>query len=338
MSDIAVIIPFYQRQSGILNRAINSVCAQRLPPDDRVEIIVIDDASPLSARDELAGYETPAHVKLTLLEQENGGPGAARNAGLSRVEQGTAEYVAFLDSDDFWRPNHLADAVSTLKRGYDFYFCETRRSGMFETYAEFVPCLRDGGAAIADRGTILDGEGPILGFPPNSLDNEFVYHSLCHTSTVVVGRDLAVAQRFDTDLRHAGEDWMYWLNLAHSEARIAISWRTNTEAGEGVNIFWSAFDWDSPTTLGRIGCQLLFAEKLRRVVFNNTLQFRAANDLARKYRRAYGFLLLRSLLLGRKLNLGILRRVAQANPWFLLKTPYYFVAVALDRNQKNKEW
>jgi succinoglycan biosynthesis protein ExoW len=338
MSEIAVIIPFYQRESGILSRAINSVCSQRLTPDDRIEIVVVDDASPLPARDELAGYEMPPRVKLTLIEQENGGPGAARNAGLSRVEEGTAEYVAFLDSDDFWRPNHLSDAVSTLKLGYDFYFCENRRKGMFENYAEHVPCLRESGAAIADRATILNAEGPILGFPSHSLDNEFAYHSLCHTSSVVIRRDAAVAQRFDTDLRCAGEDWMYWLSIAYSGARIAISWRTNTEAGEGVNIFFSAFDWNIPATLDRIGCQLLFAEKLRQRVLKNAFQHKAATGIAWKYRRAYGFLLLRGMLNGRKPNFRLLRKVAQANPWFVPKIPYYFIAVALDRNEENKKW
>jgi len=338
VSNIAIIIPFYQRESGILSRAINSICAQRLTPDDRMEIIVVDDASPLSARDELKGYHMPAHVRLTLVEQENGGPGAARNAGLTRVEAGSAEYVAFLDSDDFWRPNHLSDAVATLKRGYDFYFCENRRNGVFESYAELVPCLRNSGAAIADRAAVLEPEGPILGFPPNSLDTEFIYYPLCHTSSVVLGRDVAVAQRFDSDLRSAGEDWMYWLNVAYSGARIAISWRSNTEAGEGVNIYFSAFDWNLPTTLDRIGYQLLFREKLRRKVFKNSLQFKAADEIVRKYRRGYGFLLLRSLIHGRKPNFRILHRVAQADPWFLPKMAYYFAAVVLDRNKKNKEW
>jgi succinoglycan biosynthesis protein ExoW len=339
MSEIAVIIPFYQRKAGILSRAINSVCAQRLAPDDRIEIIVVDDASPLPAREELADCKMPPHVKLTLIDQENGGPGAARNAGLRRVEaEGTTEYVAFLDSDDLWRPNHLSDAVSTLKLGYDFYFCENRRSGMFETYAELVPCLRDSGAAIADRAALLDAEGPVLGFPSNSLNDEFVCHPLCHTSSVVLRRDAAVAQRFDTDLRSAGEDWMYWLNLTFSGARIAISWRTNTEAGEGVNIFFNAFDWDLPATLDRIGCQLLFAEKLRQRVLKNAFQHKAASGIAWKYSRAYGFLLLRGLLFRRKPNFHLLRRVARANPWFVPKIPYYFIAVALDRNEKNKVW
>jgi succinoglycan biosynthesis protein ExoW len=246
--------------------------------------------------------------------------------------------VAFLDSDDFWRPNHLSDAIDTLQQGYDFYFCENRRCGFFEKYSDTIPCLRNGGATIADRAAILDADGPILGFPPHSLDDEIIRHPLCHTSSVVVRRNMAVTQRFDTDLRGAGEDWMYWLNLAYSGARIAISWRTNSEAGEGVNVFFSAFDWNLPKTLERIGYQVLFAEKLRRKVFNNSLQFKAADQIARKYRRGYGFLLLRSLILGRKPNFRILHRVVQANPWFLLKMPYYFAAVVLDRNEKNKEW
>jgi succinoglycan biosynthesis protein ExoW len=338
MSDIAIIIPFYQRESGILSRAINSICAQRLTPDDRLEIIVVDDASPLSARAELKGYQMPAHIRLTLVEQENGGPGAARNTGLSRVEEGTAEFVAFLDSDDFWRPNHLSDAIDTLQQGYDFYSCDNRRGGFFEKYSDTIPCLRNGGATIADRAAILDADGPILGFPPHSLDDEIIRLPLCHTSSVVVRRNMAVTQRFDTDLRSAGEDWMYWLNLAYSGARIAISWRTNSEAGEGVNLYFSAFDWNLPKTLDRIGCQVLFAEKLRRKVFNDAPRYKVANDMVRKFRRAYGFLLMRGMLYGRRTYFRALLRLARTNPWFLPKIPYYFAAVVFDRNEKNKEW
>jgi succinoglycan biosynthesis protein ExoW len=339
MSEIAVIIPFFQRESGILSRSIDSVCAQKLTSIDRIEIIVIDDASPLPMRDELVGRKVPPHVKLILIDQENGGPGAARNAGLHRVAlEGKAEYVAFLDSDDYWKPNHLSDAVFALELGYDFYFCETRRSGMFDTYAEIVPCLRNTGAAIANRAAMLDPDGPVLGFPSYSLQDEFLRHPLCHTSSVVIRRNLAVAWRFDADLRSAGEDWMYWLNLVYAGARIAISWRTNTEAGEGVNIFFKSFDWNSPATLDRIGCQLLFAEKLRHMVPRNGFQQTAASIIARKYRRAYAFLLLRRLLCGRRPSFRVFRKVAKANPWFVLKIPYYFMVVALDRKEENKKW
>lgn len=338
MSDIAVIIPFYQRDLCILTRAIDSVCAQRIRADDRIEIVVIDDASPLPAKDELARSVTPPHVKLTLIEQKNGGPGAARNSGLRHVQAGRAEYVAFLDSDDIWRPDHLLEALAALENGYEFYFCENRRSGFFDAYAELVPCLRNAGAEIAGRATILDSCGPVLGFAPHSLDTEFVEHPLCHTSSVVMKRDAAVAQRFDADLRNAAEDWMYWLDVAHSGASIAISWKINTEAGEGVNIFFSAFDWNAPATLSRIACQLLFFEKLKDKVCNNSCQYRIASKRAAIYRRAYGFLLMRNFLCGRMPNLSLLRRVIKTNRWTLLSTPFYFLSVLFDRDDKQKQW
>ncbi len=44
-----------------------------------------------------------------MIEQENAGPGAARNHGLSLAR---GEFAAFLDGDDYWLPNFLADALS----------------------------------------------------------------------------------------------------------------------------------------------------------------------------------------------------------------------------------
>jgi succinoglycan biosynthesis protein ExoW len=115
MSDrIAVIIPFYQKKPGILRKAIVSALAQE--SDAETTIIVIDDASPVPARDELAELMRAYPNRIVIIEQPNAGPAAARNKGLESVPDGT-EYVAFLDSDDEWIPAHLANAATALGRG-----------------------------------------------------------------------------------------------------------------------------------------------------------------------------------------------------------------------------
>ena len=54
MTSVAVIIPYFQKRAGILHRALNSVLQQRLSADTRLEVIVVDDGSPVSARAEVA--------------------------------------------------------------------------------------------------------------------------------------------------------------------------------------------------------------------------------------------------------------------------------------------
>jgi succinoglycan biosynthesis protein ExoW len=81
---------------------------------------------------------------------------------------------------------------------------------------------------------------------------------------VVVAGGLVRSLRFDAELRGAGEDRMFWLELALAGARIAISWRCNVTCGTGVNLFFSAHDWNSAATLEKFASQLLFAEKLKR--------------------------------------------------------------------------
>lgn len=120
-SQVAVIIPFYQKAQGILTKAIASALNQ--VDFGNITIIVVDDASPVSARSELADVMTAHPGKIRILEQPNAGPAAARNKGLDNVPQGT-QYVAFLDSDDEWIDTHLANATAALGSGYDFYFSD----------------------------------------------------------------------------------------------------------------------------------------------------------------------------------------------------------------------
>lgn len=97
MPFFSTVIPTYNRQS-LVGRTLDSVLAQPEPP----EVIVVDDGSTDRTLEVVERYRDRG---VTILRQQNRGPGAARNLG---IRQATGEYVAFLDSDDLWFPWTLA--------------------------------------------------------------------------------------------------------------------------------------------------------------------------------------------------------------------------------------
>ncbi|MGL4237184.1 MAG: glycosyltransferase family A protein [Tabrizicola sp.] len=334
---VAIVIPYFQREPGILRRAVESILAQQVPPSATLRVLVIDDASPLPAETELAGLKTTPGITLEIVRQTNAGPGGARNRGLEMAE-GNVDFIAFLDSDDIWLPTHLADALEALDKGYDFYCCDNSRDGSFARFSEDVALLNDQGRALAGRATTLDPEGPVLGFPPHALDDEFVTDYLSHTSTVVLRASRIKGLRFDTDLRNASEDRMFWLTVALSGAPVAISWRCNVSCGKGVNVFFSAYDWNEPATLERIGCQLLFAKKLMRMPVMTPRRAAFARDRARTTRRAYSFIFLRTLMRGRKPPLASFWRLLRQDPSLPVRMPFLFIAVLADRRPEARKF
>jgi glycosyltransferase involved in cell wall biosynthesis len=104
---IAVIIPYYNG-SRFIERALASVAAQSLPVS---EVIVVNDGSTDPERAALA--ELQRSYAFRIVDQSNGGQGAARNAG---VAQSTADYICFLDQDDFFLPDHNATLVDAIPK------------------------------------------------------------------------------------------------------------------------------------------------------------------------------------------------------------------------------
>ncbi len=109
---VSVVIPTYNR-AATLPRAIDSVLAQTLPPD---EIVVVDDGSTDNTAAVLARYGD----RLRCVRQANAGVSAARNRG---IEEATGEWIAFLDSDDEWLPHKLADQVAILRGHPELRWC-----------------------------------------------------------------------------------------------------------------------------------------------------------------------------------------------------------------------
>jgi GT2 family glycosyltransferase len=101
----SVVIPLHNKRPHIL-RALRSALAQ----PEAVEIIVVDDASSDGGMEELAALDDKAGRIIPLRRTEPGPGGyAARNLGASHA---TASWVAFLDADDEWLPDHLGNLAS----------------------------------------------------------------------------------------------------------------------------------------------------------------------------------------------------------------------------------
>ncbi|WP_163540509.1 glycosyltransferase family A protein, partial [Klebsiella pneumoniae] len=68
------------------------------------DVIVVDDASPSPAEDDLQMFSLAERARIAVIKQPNAGPGGARNMWLDHIGADSA-YAAFLDSDDEWAPN-----------------------------------------------------------------------------------------------------------------------------------------------------------------------------------------------------------------------------------------
>ncbi len=103
---VSIIIPTYNRKNLLLE-ALGSVFSQTYRD---YEVIVVDDGSTDGTGAALEGLGARIHY----MYQENAGEARARNRGLS-VARG--EIVAFLDSDDVWKPE-LLDAELAILGGH----------------------------------------------------------------------------------------------------------------------------------------------------------------------------------------------------------------------------
>jgi len=93
--DVSVVVPTYERPSRV-RRLLDALAAQDLAPD-RWELLVVDDASSPEAARAIDAAIAASTLPVTVIHQQrNGGPAAARNAGLHRSR---APIVAFVDDD-----------------------------------------------------------------------------------------------------------------------------------------------------------------------------------------------------------------------------------------------
>jgi succinoglycan biosynthesis protein ExoW len=318
---LAVVIPFYQRERGLLRRAVASILAQSLPENVALEIVIVDDDSPVPPIDEVAPLNIPPPYELRIVSQDNAGPGAARNRALDLLNPTATPYVAFLDSDDEWEAGHLGTAIAALNQGHDFYFCDHTRYQMKESWFEASPVLQSWREGTRNPIPVpLNGDEELFSLASQAAFDAFVEEYLSQTSTVVYRFDRHPALRFDTALRSAGEDYLFWLSLIRASGSVAFSTRKNVSCGRGVNIFFSAFDWDRPEAVARNGYMLVFRLKMRDLSLSAD-QAARINTLILEDSQTFAYLLVRNAVKGRVPDWNLLARIFRTSPLQALALP-----------------
>jgi len=187
---VSVVIPAYNTEKYI-GQAIASALQQTLRD---IEVIVVDDGSTDGTASVVDAYADP---RVRYIYQDNQERSAARNHGLALAN---AEYVAFLDADDWWAPTKLERQIALFE--------VNPRLGLVGCWLQPIA---PGGAALPLLKGFLDSNeaGGI------SVFERLLFGGLPGPgSTVVVPRTvLSELGGFRTDL-HYGEDWEFALRIA----------------------------------------------------------------------------------------------------------------------------
>ena len=192
---LSVIIPVYNRQDAG-NRAVRSVVAQNVA----AEIIIVDDAStpPFFVSSDISA----AGIRIIRLD-ENRGAAAARNAGFAAAQ---CEWIALLDSDDYWLPDTLKPRLEAAMRDF------ARDPNPMRCYA--------GGFVLANRATgISDARMPIESSDPADFAGGSWF---CSGSTTLLHREsLQRVGDFDPALRRLEDlDWFLRFALAGGSLKV----------------------------------------------------------------------------------------------------------------------
>lgn len=190
---VSVIVPTFNR-AQLVERAARSVLEQTYAD---VELLVVDDGSTDDTSLRLAAL---SDRRLRVIGQPNGGVARARNRGLAEAR---GRYIAFLDSDDWWRPEKLSHQVAALEAA-------PSRAGLCHTAVE----IRSDAAFIERRPATAQGRV----FEPLLLNNNV--HA--PTSSGVIRREVFDAVGgFDPALP-AIEDWEWLQRVARLYDLLAI--------------------------------------------------------------------------------------------------------------------
>ncbi len=111
---VSVVLPVYNRRRWV-GEAVESVLNQT---EADLELIVVDDGSTDGTEKALARYGS----RLRLIRQENRGVSAARNRGVGAAR---GKWIAFIDSDDLWRPEKTASQTAFLRNRPEARICQT---------------------------------------------------------------------------------------------------------------------------------------------------------------------------------------------------------------------
>lgn len=179
---VSVIMPAYNAEEFI-EEAISSVIRQSVSD---WELLVIDDGSQDGTRKIVREYEARDYRIHLIENEENLGVARTRNRGLDLC---SGEYVALLDSDDYWEPIMLEKMIARAK--------ETGADIIYSSYS-----------IVDERGEKLCNDFIV----PDETDfRSSIARSVIICSAVLITKQLAKENRFPVNMYH--EDIAMWFQI-----------------------------------------------------------------------------------------------------------------------------
>ena len=106
--DISVILPTYNREKTLV-RAVQSVIGQTFTD---WELVIVDDGSTDKTFERISEF-MEKHDAIRYMKHSNRKAALSRNAG---IQASFGRYITFLDSDDYYLPEHLESRFSYLEK------------------------------------------------------------------------------------------------------------------------------------------------------------------------------------------------------------------------------
>ncbi len=106
--EISVILPTFNREERLV-RAVESVIGQTFTD---WELLVVDDGSTDGTFGRVSGF-MDRYDAIRYMKHSNRKPALSRNAG---IQASFGRYITFLDSDDYYLPDHLESRYDYLER------------------------------------------------------------------------------------------------------------------------------------------------------------------------------------------------------------------------------
>ncbi|MEQ1687253.1 MAG: glycosyltransferase family 2 protein [Sphingopyxis sp.] len=161
---VSVVVPAFNAEAT-LAETLASVAAQS---HCTIEILIVDDGSRDATRD-IALVFCASESRARLLSKANGGVASARNLGLAEAK---GRFVALIDADDLWHPNHLSKCLAVAtSTGAALVFSRYHRidaadviirsgpqfslEGMAVHRLAYVNMIGNGSALLLDRAAAL---------------------------------------------------------------------------------------------------------------------------------------------------------------------------------------
>lgn len=192
----SIIIPTYNRAAQ-LHLPIESILKQTFAS---WELIIVDDGSTDNTKETVAAYNDP---RIRYICQQNSERSAARNNGIAHAQ---GQYVCFLDSDDYYLPQHLASfhqKIQEHKFPVAVFYCNT----------------------------LEDNNGKLISFPQPKIEArnnvEWVVLATLGSPRTCVHRSIFTKHQFNPKVS-VGEDVDLWVRvlkeypLIHNDAATVV--------------------------------------------------------------------------------------------------------------------